>query len=160
MSWTRRAFLGRAAAAAAVPAAVVAAVKIGESVPPAKAGNGTSVTTGAGARSHSVPWTVKYENSLPGYKNWRIKNQGAPDAIMGFASQASIRPGEPVHLYVSTTSREFSVKAFRMGWYNHDLARLLWQSGPLRGHRQAPARFAGADPDGAHRLGCVPDGAD
>ena len=52
-----------------------------------------------------------------------------------------MRPGEPIHLYVSTTSREFSVKAFRMGWYNHDLARLVWQSGTIRGHRQAPARF-------------------
>ena len=42
---------------------------------------------------------------------------GAPDAIVGYAGQASVLPGEPVQLYVSTTSREFRVKAFRMGWY-------------------------------------------
>jgi len=141
MSWTRRAFLGRAAAAAAIPAAVVAAVKMGESVTPAKAGDAAAASTGAGTRAQRAAWTVKYENSLPGYPDWRIKNQGAPHAIMGYAGQSSIRPGEPIHLYVSTTSREFSVKAFRMGWYNHDLARLVWQSGSLRGHRQAPARL-------------------
>src|SRR5215510_10214330 len=115
MSWTRRAFLGRAAAAAAVPAAVVAAVKIGDSVSPARAGQGTSAATSAGSRKAAVRWTVKYENSLPGYPNWRIKNQGAPDGIMGYAGQATVRPGEPIHRYVSTTSREFSGKACRMG---------------------------------------------
>ena len=36
---------------------------------------------------------------------------------MGYAGQASVLPGEPFTLYVSTTSREFRVKAFRMGWY-------------------------------------------
>ncbi|HXB50297.1 MAG TPA: N,N-dimethylformamidase beta subunit family domain-containing protein, partial [Streptosporangiaceae bacterium] len=139
MSWTRRAFLGRAAAAAAIPAAVVAAVKIGDSVSPAKAG--ASGAVGAGSPKSAVRWTIKYENSLPGYKNWRIRNQGPLHAIGGYTGQASVRPGDRIDLYVSTTAREFKVKAFRMGWYNHDLARLVWQTGWIRGHRQAPARF-------------------
>jgi hypothetical protein len=139
MSWTRRAFLGRAAAAAAVPAAVVAAVKIGDSTTPAKAV--ASAATGAGSRGSAVQWTVSYENSLPGYPGWRISNQGPLNAIGGYTGQASVLPGEPIDLYVSTTAREFTVKAFRMGWYNHDLARLLWQSGSIRGHRQSSPRF-------------------
>jgi hypothetical protein len=139
MSWTRRAFLGRAAAAAAVPAAVVTAVKIGDSVTPAKTG-GRAVAAARSGRP-KARWTVQYENSLPGYPDWRIRNQGPVHAIGGYAGQASVLPGEPIDLYVSTTAREFTVKAFRMGWYKHDLARLLWQSGSIRGHRQAPARF-------------------
>ena len=55
---------------------------------------------------------------------------------MGYAGQASVRPGEPVTLYVSTTARSFRVSAFRMGWYKGDEARLLWKSAAVRGHRQ------------------------
>jgi len=139
MSWTRRAFLGRAAAAAAVPAAVVAAVKIGESASPAKAG--ASAVTSKRSQKPAAVWTVKYENSLPGYRGWRISNQGPLHAIGGYTGQASVRSGEPIDLYVSTTAREFKVKAFRMGWYNRDLARLVWETGWHRGHRQAPASF-------------------
>ena len=143
MSWTRRAFLGRAAAAAAIPAAVVAAVKIGDSTSPAKAG-ASAARRGTGSRRSAASWTVSYENSLAGYPNWRIANQGPLHAIGGYAGQASVRPGEPIDLYVSTTAREFKVKAFRMGWYKRDLARLVWQTGWIRGHRQAPARFEGS----------------
>jgi len=89
------------------------------------------------ARSRHLP-----ENSLPGHPDWWLSKRGAPDAIMGYTGQASVLPGQPVDLYVSTTSREFAVKAFRMGWYGGDLARLVWQSGPVRGHRQRAAGLA------------------
>src|ERR1700723_928676 len=81
------------------------------------------------------------ENELPGDPGWWISSLGAPDAIAGYAGQASVLPGEPVRLYVSTTSREFRVRAFRMGWYRGDLARRVWESGPVRGHRQRAARL-------------------
>ena len=81
------------------------------------------------------------ENSLPGDADWWISNLGAPDEIGGYAGQASVLPGEPIDLYVSTTSREFEVKAFRMGWYGGDLARKVWKSGTIRGHRQRPSGF-------------------
>jgi hypothetical protein len=131
--YTRRSFLGQAAAAAAVvPAAGAAATLAG-----CEASSGS-----ASDRAARTPHrTAIAENSLPGDKDWWIKHLGAPDAIMGYASAASILPGEPIHLYVSTTSREFTVKAFRMGWYRGDLARLVWQSGPIRGHRQRAASF-------------------
>ncbi len=51
-------------------------------------------------------------------------------------AQASVLPGEPITLYVSTTARSFTVSAFRMGWYRGDLARLVWKSGTVPGHRQ------------------------
>ncbi len=76
------------------------------------------------------------ENDLPGDPHWNIRHLGAPDAIVGYAGQASVRPGQPVTLYVSTTARSFRVSAFRMGWYKGDEARLLWKSAAVRGHRQ------------------------
>jgi len=128
-NFSRRSFLGTAAAAAAaVPAAgAIAGCEAG--------------SVGAAGRSELVPPPKRVipENSLPGDKNWWIKHQGRPDAIMGYAGQVSVLPGEPIHLYVSTTSREFNVKAFRMGWYRGDLARKVWESKDVRGHRQRAA---------------------
>ena len=139
MVWTRRAFIGRAAAAAAVPAAVVAAVKISGSAGSAKAGEPKA----AGTRK-AVARRTPAENSLAGDRHWWIRSLGAPDAILGYTGQASVLPGEPIDLYVSTTSREFKVSAFRMGWYGGDLARKVWQSGTVRGHKQRSADFDGA----------------
>jgi hypothetical protein len=134
---SRRAFLARAAAAAAVPAAGVAAWKL--------AASGTGArrpVPGAGTRTvHPRPVP---ENSLPGDPRWGISSTGAPDAIMGYAGAASVLPGQPFQLYVSTTAREFTVKAFRIGWYRGDLARLVWRSGPVRGHRQQRTTFDAA----------------
>ncbi len=55
---------------------------------------------------------------------------------MGYTGQASVLAGEPVTLFVSTTSTAFRVIAFRMGWYGGDLARRVWESGQVRGRRQ------------------------
>ena len=52
---------------------------------------------------------------------------------MGYPARASVPAGEDVPLFVSTTSRWFRVRAFRMGWYRGDLARMVWESGPVRG---------------------------
>src|SRR5580700_4856377 len=138
MAWTRRAFLGRAAAAAAVPAAVVAAAKIGE----AASASRKTARGGAAARTPAVHHPTVAENSLPGDPHWYLTNLGAPDAVQGYTGQASVLPGEPIHLYVSTTAREFRATAFRMGWYRGDLARQVWQSAMLRGHRQGPSRVS------------------
>ena len=126
-NFSRRSFLGTAAAAAAVPAAG------------ALAGCQSGPAADSSEPARPARRMVASENSLPGDANWWIKHQGAPQAIMGYAGQASVLPGEPIHLYVSTTSREFTVKAFRMGWYRGDLARKVWESAAVRGHRQRPA---------------------
>jgi hypothetical protein len=142
MAWTRRAFIGRAAAAAAVPAAVVAAASIGKSATQSdgKLAGGKSAGGGRNAALH--PAAIA-ENSKKGDPNWWIKTLGAPDAILGYAGQASVRPGEPIRLYVSTTSREFRVLAFRMGWYGGDLARRVWQSPWIHGHQQSGPDISG-----------------
>src|SRR5215831_1995080 len=101
---SRRTFLGTAAAAAgAVTAGALAGC---HSDAAAK-----SAPSAGGPQRRSV----LAENRLPGDRHWWIRHLGAPDAIMGYASRASVLPGEPVNLYASTTAREFTVKAFRMG---------------------------------------------
>jgi len=57
--------------------------------------------------------------------------------MMGYANAASVLPGQAITLYASTTARSFQVSAFRMGWYRGDLARQVWKSATVRGHRQA-----------------------
>jgi len=125
-----------AAAAAAGSAAVVAALKATES-------GGSHAAAHVKTPPHSVPRRrVVSENELPGDPNWQISQLGAPEAMLGYTGQASVLPGEPVTLYASTTARSFTVSAFRMGWYNGDLARLLWKSGTVRGRQQSPYTVA------------------
>jgi len=121
---SRRAFIGLAAVGAAGVAAVAA--KLAENGKKASAG-----TTHPTAHHRTVS-----ENSQAGDPHWSIRHFGAPDAMMGYAGQASVLPGEPITLYASTTARSFRVKAFRMGWYGGAGARLVWRSGTVPGHRQ------------------------
>jgi hypothetical protein len=128
-SHSRRIFLG---AAVAIPGAAAVAGLAGCSASP--------VTSGApGQTSPARPLRKVAENDLPGDPSWEIRHVGPADAIMGYAGQASVLPGEAVTLFVSTTSRSFRVLAFRMGWYAGDLARLVWQSGSVPGRRQRAA---------------------
>jgi hypothetical protein len=111
--------------------------------------------------------TSRAENLLPGEAHWRIRHLGPPDAIAGFTGQASVLQGEPVTLYVSTIAREFRVSVLRMGWYSGLLARQVWQSGWIRGHRQrrpsvaGPARTVSCDwdPDLTMQTDDWPEGA-
>ncbi len=129
---TRRVFLGRAAGAAGAVT--------GGALLTGAAGCSVDASRAAGDQGKTAPRRiVTAENSLPGDRHWAIKNLGAPDAIMGFAGQAGVLPGEPIQLYVSTTAREFVVRAFRIGWYNGDTARKVYETGAVRGHRQRPS---------------------
>jgi hypothetical protein len=129
---SRRTFLGRAAAIAAVPGAAgaVAAALSGCAGKPHDAAAGQAGKT-APAHSRAVP-----ENALPGDPDWNITTLGPADGIVGYAGRASVLAGESVPLFVSTPARSFQVLAFRMGWYNGDLARLVWQSPRVRGGTQ------------------------
>src|SRR5215469_3937956 len=119
---SRRAFLGLAAAG--LSAAVAAC-----SGPTGPAGAGAATPSPSRRRPVS-------ENSLAGDPHWNIRHLGARNAMVGYAGQASVLPGEAITLYASTTARSFTVSAFRMGWYGGDLARLVWRSGTVPGHRQ------------------------
>jgi hypothetical protein len=123
--FSRRTFIGMAAGAAAIPAVTAACDS---------AGSGAH-NTGAGttaSRHRAVP-----ENKLPGDPHWNISHLGGPSAMMGYTGQYSVLPGEPITLYASTTGRSFTVTAFRMGWYGGDLARKVWKSGTVPGHKQS-----------------------
>ncbi len=123
--FSRRAFIGLAAGAAAIPAVTAGCQSAGP--------GGTSRTSARPAPSRRGPVP---ENSLPGDPRWDIRHLGSPDAMTGYAGQASVLPGEPITLYASTTGRSFTVTAFRMGWYGGDLARKVWRSGTVTGHEQ------------------------
>jgi hypothetical protein len=130
---SRRRFLGLAAATAAIPIAGCTSDR------------SSSAAKKAAAKRPS-PKVPVAENSLPGDPNWGISNQGAWDAMMGYAGQASVLPGQPITLYASTTAPSFVVKAFRIGWYNGDKARLLWTSPSTPGHVQPlPAVMGGTN---------------
>ena len=145
---SRRAFLGLVAAA--VSAAAAACTR-------AASASGT-----APARSPR-PVTVRRpvsENALPGDPHWDIRHLGPPDAMLGYAGQASVLPGEPVTIYASTTARSFTVSAFRMGWYRGDLARLVWRSAAVPGHRQRKPVLISPTNTVEAALGTVPHRAD
>jgi hypothetical protein len=133
---SRRAFLGKAAAVAAIPVAAgaVAAVVAETSGHPAPARTAP--------RRGSAPHRVVAENALPGDPHWNITQPGPPSGIIGYAARASVLAGQQVPLFVSTTGRSFRVSAFRMGWYNGDLARLVWQSASVPGRGQRAAGVA------------------
>ena len=83
------------------------------------------------------------ENARPGDPHWVIRHLGAEHEIEGYAGQVSVRQGESFPLFVSSTSAGYRVTAFRLGWYQGDGARKVWQSGPLRGHQQNGPVLAG-----------------
>jgi hypothetical protein len=124
---SRRAVVGLGAAS--VPVAVAIAR---EFIP----GNPKTAAAGSKPVAHRRPAS---ENSLAGDPHWPIRHLGAPDAMIGYAAQASVLPGEPITLYASTTGRSFRVHAYRMGWYGGARARLVWHSGTVRGHQQRKA---------------------
>ena len=130
----RRAFLG--AAAAGVAAAVAACSSGGK---PAAGPDGTGTARAAATPRRSAPVA---ENALPGDPHWAIRHLGAEHEIEGYAGTASVRQGESFPLFVSSTSSGYRVTAFRLGWYQGDGARRVWQSGSLRGHKQNGAVLA------------------
>jgi len=87
---------------------------------------------------------VRLENAKPGSGAWRIPSSAVAGDLQlaGYADQASVTRGQPVRLYVTATAPTFSVRAFRLGWYGGDQARLVWTSAQLPGHRQPAARLA------------------
>ena len=128
---SRRRFIELAATATAIPAA-------GFAVDKALTANRSDAKKVSEAAKPTVlkPKRIVSENSLQGDPNWQITNLGAWQAMMGYAGQASVLPGEPVTLYASTTAPSFVVRAFRIGYYGGDLARLVWTSSTVPGHQQ------------------------
>ena len=83
-------------------------------------------------------WVVA-ENQRPGTTAWKIK-AGTPSGIAGYASTTYAAAGARVKLYVSTEAARFRVEAYRMGYYQGDGGRLVWQSGEIPGTSNLRAR--------------------
>ena len=79
---------------------------------------------------------IQHENSLPGTSQWRISNAGPVGAIEGFASSTFAKVGDSLQLYISTTGPSFQIQAYRMGWYQGLLGRLVWTSSDIPGSTQ------------------------
>ncbi|MCD9880886.1 N,N-dimethylformamidase beta subunit family domain-containing protein [Streptomyces guryensis] len=95
------------------------------------------------ARDHRAAASHLPETELgrPGTPDWRIQSQGPATAVVGYADQVSVTPGEECGLYVSTTASSFRVSAFRVGWYGGAEARLVWSSGRIPGGVQPEPVF-------------------
>jgi hypothetical protein len=68
--------------------------------------------------------------------DWRITDPGPEHAIEGYADRVSVHPGEPVRLFVSTTSPTWTVTAFRIGAYPGTGGARIWASPPRPGGLQ------------------------
>ncbi len=65
------------------------------------------------------------ENSRPGDPGWQLSKPALAREIEGYASRASVAPGESLSFYVSTPSRRFDTRVYRLGWYGGAGARLM-----------------------------------
>lgn len=106
-----------------VVAACVAACTNGGDSPSAPAANGSVPSASSAAQA-------------PGTPGWQVTHAGPDHAIEGFADHASILPGDPVKLYVSTAAPSFTVTAYRFGNYAGSEAKQVWQSGQEQGVKQ------------------------
>lgn len=78
---------------------------------------------------------VLAENAKPGTTDWRITSP-QHGTIAGYADHTSAVQGDTVGLYVTTDAPMFVLKAYRMGWYGGDGARLVWTSAQESGVTQ------------------------
>jgi hypothetical protein len=147
---SRRRFFGwTAVGTAAVAAGAYGVSEVERSKGPKQAGKDlthfpptttTTVASVPGAVALPTSAVIVAENAKPGHAWWVTTPQG-PNDIEGYASQTSALVGETITLHVSTRASQFHVEAYRMGYYQGIGARLIWQSAPVAGIRQAPPQL-------------------
>ena len=98
----------------------------------------------AATSRRTVRTAIQDPTQLPGTRAWRLTRPARDGQIEGYATASSGRPGARVGLRVSTSSRSFRVRAYRIGSYVHGDGRRVWSSRWLPGRRQPPATFAPA----------------
>ena len=84
------------------------------------------------------PGWATLENRRVGTTAWKIERQTGTGFIEGYARVTSAHPGDEVPLYVSTLAPNFTVQAYRMGWYGGAEGRLVWTSQSTTGAWQMP----------------------
>jgi hypothetical protein len=94
------------------------------------------------ARSHLAD--IRAENAKPGTTAWQLPNSrlAGETELAGYADRVSARSGESFRLFVSSSDGNFTVRAFRIGWYGGKGGRLLWSSPTIPGRPQAAPTLA------------------
>ncbi len=69
---------------------------------------------------------IPCENAKPGTSafEWSIEGAGDPD-LQGFATEISVQPGETIDFKIDTSSRDYFLNIYRLGWYDTQGARLI-----------------------------------
>jgi len=94
---------------------------------------------------------VQAENLCPGTNSWRPDRPLGPEhAIEGFTAPVSVRAGENVKIYISTTAATYTFQVYRMGWYRGLGGHLVYSSYTVRGTRQPPPTIDAA----THMVSC------
>ena len=97
------------------------------------------------ARSQDAPGTAAPTPRLEGSDDWRMTRSAEDGQIEAYTSRVSAPPGTPLELKVSTSERAFRMSAYRLGDYDGGTGRLVHESEPVRGERQADAVFQPAE---------------
>src|SRR5215469_14714717 len=85
----------------------------------------SSTSSAVPATSATAANPVQRENSRPGNPGWQIP-AGAGTVITGYASEASVTPGQSFHLHVAAPSgSRYRVLVYRLGWYQGIGGRLI-----------------------------------
>ncbi|MEV0970483.1 N,N-dimethylformamidase beta subunit family domain-containing protein [Microtetraspora glauca] len=141
---SRRSFLGVVAAATAGASACANTAAEPVTAEPGPGTSSASAPPLPAASPSATAEPVRFERLRPGDPGWRARSYGPAEAIEGYCDQASVLPGHPVELRVSTTADRFRVTAYRMGWYGGAEARRVWRSEWLPGRRQGRGDLDGA----------------
>jgi hypothetical protein len=72
--------------------------------------------------------------TFPRVSDWKLHRVGTGHEIEGFTAPASVLPGEPVDLFLSSTGRRARVEALRVGWYEGAEAIRVWSADDVRVH--------------------------
>lgn len=102
----------------------------------------SAVTSGPGPSGSSLSQTGGSGLELKPTEDWFLHSGRIAPAslISGFSGRASILPGEPVPLFVSTTAPTWLAQVYRIGDYGGLGGALVAQAGPFPGKVQPPAR--------------------
>ncbi len=69
---------------------------------------------------------IACENSLPGApeSDWKVNGNGDDD-IQGFATQMSVNKGDAISFKIKSTTANYKIEIYRLGYYGGDGARLI-----------------------------------
>jgi len=114
------------------------------SVAPGGAASSASAPAVSPTPTHDVGW-VAAENAKPGTPGWEVAEAtyAGDTELAGYFGQVSVTPGEAATLYATSTDGDYTLSAYRIGYYGGAGARLVWTSpAPVKGVKQTAAKLA------------------